>query len=71
MARPLFATALAQTLALAVATFLLFRRYPEISLWTPPEWRGVGGNAFFIMLFIASALLLRKAGSRETSPRVG
>lgn len=57
MARALFATALAQALILAI---VLMRNLP-ISAWTAAVWRGFGGNAFFVVLFVGSALLFRKA----------
>ena len=68
MARALFVTALAQVLVLAVALIMLLTRNPEVTTWSPPEWRGFGGNAFFGMLFIGSALLFRKAGRGESVP---
>jgi O-antigen/teichoic acid export membrane protein len=68
MALALFATALAQALVLAVALTRMFTRNPEITFWTPPEWRGFGGNAFFAMLFAGSALLFRKAGRAASAP---
>ena len=67
MARALFVTALAQALVLAVALIMLITRNPEVTSWTPPEWRGFGGNAFFGMLFAGSALLFRKAGRGESA----
>ena len=67
MARALFVTALAQALVLAVAVILLIARNPQVTTWTPPEWRGFGGNAFFAMLFGGSALLFRKAGRGESA----
>jgi hypothetical protein len=63
MARALFATALAQALVLAVVLMILITRNPQVTSWTPPELRGFGGNAFYVMLFVASALLFRKAGA--------
>ena len=68
MARALFVTALAQVLVLAVALIMLLTRNPEVTTWSPPEWRGFGGNAFFVMLFAGSALLFRKAGRGESAP---
>jgi len=62
-----FATALAQALVLAVALILLVTRNPQLTSWTPPELRGFGGNAFF-MLFAGSAVLFRKAGHGESAP---
>jgi hypothetical protein len=52
MARALFATALAQALVLAVALIMLITRNPQVTSWTPPELRGFGLNAFFVMLFV-------------------
>jgi hypothetical protein len=60
MARALFATALAQALVLAIS---LTVRDPQATPWTAPVLRGYGGNAFFFMLFVISALLFRKAAS--------
>ena len=68
MALALFATALAQALVLAVALIILITRNPQVTSWTPPELRGFGGNAFFVMLFAGSALLFRKAGRGESAP---
>ena len=68
MARALFATALAQALVLAVALIILITRNPQVASWTPPELRGFGGNAFFVVLFVGSALLFRKAGRGESAP---
>jgi hypothetical protein len=68
MARALFVTAIAQAMVLAAAVMILISRNPEVSSWTPPEWRGLGGNAFFAMLFAGSALLFRKAGRGESAP---
>ena len=68
MARALFITALAQVMVLAAAVIILITRNPEVASWTPPEWRGFGGNAFFGILFAGSAMLFRKAGRREFAP---
>jgi len=65
MARALFATALAQALVLASALII---RNPQVSSWTPAVLRGFGLNAFFVMLFVGSALLFRKAGRGESAP---
>lgn len=65
MARALVVTALAQALVLAAAVIVLITRNPQVTTWTPPEWRGVGGNAFLAMLFGGSALLFRRAGRGE------
>ncbi len=68
MARALFATALAQALVLAAVLILLIARNPQVASWTPPEWRGVVGNAFHVLLFAASAWLFRKAGREGSAP---
>ena len=68
MARALFITALVQVLILTVAVILLISRNPQVTSWTAPELRGFGGNAFFVMLFVASALLFRKAGRGDSRP---
>jgi protein-S-isoprenylcysteine O-methyltransferase Ste14 len=65
MARALFVTALAQAMVLAAALIFLITRNPQVTSWTPPEWRGLGFNAFFDVLFAVSALLFQKAGRRE------
>jgi hypothetical protein len=66
MARALFATALAQASVLAYA---LIVRNPQVTSWTPAVLRGFGMNAFFVILFVGSALLFRKAGRGEV--RIG
>jgi len=58
MARALFATALAQAVVLAIALMI---RNPQVTPWTAAVVRGFGGNAFFGMLFVGSALLFRTA----------
>jgi hypothetical protein len=59
MSRVLFATAIAQALVPVVA----------LAIWQPPLSAGVaavfGVNAFFVMLFIASALLFRRASDTD------
>ncbi len=67
MARALFATALAQIAVLVAALVILIARKPQMTFWTPPEWRGFCGNAVVAMLFAGSALLFRKAGREETA----
>lgn len=61
MARALFATALAQALVPVIA----------LIIWKPPVTSGVlevlGVNAFFVALFVGSALLFRYA-ARERTP---
>lgn len=58
MARGLFATAFAQALVTVIA----------ISVWTRPISSGVvgvwGGNALFVLLWVGSALLFRRASAR-------
>jgi hypothetical protein len=65
MARALFVTALVQALVLAARLIMLIAQNPQVASWSPPEWRGFGGNAFFAMLFVTSALLFQKAARRE------
>jgi hypothetical protein len=57
MARALFVTALAQALVLLIALMI---RDPQVTPWTSAVLRGFGVNAFFAMLFVASALLFRR-----------
>ena len=64
MARALFATAIAQALVLAIALTI---RNPQVVPWSPPVSRGFGGNAFFVMLFVGSALLFRRAARGESA----
>ncbi|MCF7687159.1 MAG: hypothetical protein K9M98_10500 [Cephaloticoccus sp.] len=64
MARTLYATALAQALVLAIALFY----WPREVTWT------VGGaNVFFIVLFVSSGLLFRRAGqtTRGANQKLG
>jgi hypothetical protein len=68
MARALLVTALAQAMVLAAVLIILLARNPQITSWTPPELRGVGGNAVNVILFAGSALLFRKAGRGESAP---
>jgi hypothetical protein len=65
MARALFVTALAQALVLVIALII---RNPEATPWTAAVLRGFGGNAVNVMLFVASALLFRKAARGESAP---
>lgn len=65
MSRVLFATALAQTLVLAI---VLMVRNPQVTPWTSAVLRGFGLNAFFGMLFVGSALLFRIAAREESTP---
>ena len=62
MARALFATAFAQALVPVIA--LLIGRSQASALQEPPGLAGVLAlNAFFVLLFVVSALLFRHAGS--------
>ena len=63
MALALFAAALAQALVLAIVLV----QNPPMSSWSAAVWRGFGGNAFFFMLFVGSALLFRKAARGESA----
>ena len=63
MTRALFATALAQALVLAIALI----RNPPVTSWAAAVWRGFGLNAFFLMLFVGSALLFRTAARRGSA----
>jgi len=65
MARALLVTALVQALVLVIALII---RNPQVTPWTAAVLRGFGGNAFNVMLFVASAFLFRKAGRRESAP---
>lgn len=69
MARALFITALAQALVLAAFVILLIGRNRQVGTWTPPEWRGIFGNAVMAMLFGGSGLLFRKAGRGDSATR--
>jgi hypothetical protein len=63
MARALFATALAQLLVPMI--LLLFWRIgpgPGVAI-------GFGGSAFFATLFVASALLFRRASANSPDPQ--
>jgi hypothetical protein len=64
MARALFATALAHALVMAIV--LIQNR--QVASWTSAVLRGFGLNAFFVMLFVGSALLFRKAARGESAP---
>jgi hypothetical protein len=65
MARALFATAFAQALVLAI---VLIVRDPQVTSWTAAVLRGSGLNAFFVMLFVGSALLFRTAARGASAP---
>lgn len=64
MARAAFVVALAQALILAIA----LSRNPPVTSWSAAVWRGFGGNALFLVLFVGSALLFRKAGRAASTP---
>ena len=64
MARVVFVTALAQALVLVVALVI---RNPQVTPWTAAVLRGFAGNAVNAMLFVASALLFRKAARAESA----
>ncbi len=66
MARALFATAIAQTVALAIVSSLLLVRNPLVTSWTGPEARGVFGNAVVAAIFAGSGLLFQKAARDES-----
>ena len=57
MARALFVTAFFQALVLVIALMI---RDPQVTPWTAAVLRGFGGNAFSVLLFVASALLFRR-----------
>ncbi len=61
MARALFATALGQAMVPVIALIIW---NPQVTSWAPV----FGLNAFFVMLFIGSALLFRKAARGEPAP---
>lgn len=58
MARATFATALAQAVAMVI---VLMVRDPQATPWSWAVVRGFAGNAVDLALFVASALLFRKA----------
>lgn len=62
MARALFVTALVQALVLVI---LLTTRDPEVTPRSAAVLRGFAGNAMNAMLFVASALLFRRASRGE------
>jgi hypothetical protein len=68
MARALFVTAVAQALVLVTALII---RNPQVTPWTPAVLRGFSGNAMNVLLFVASALLFRKAARQESAARAG
>jgi len=65
MTRALFATAFAQALVLTIALI----RNPHVTSWAPPVTRGFAGNAFFVTLFVGSALLFRAAARGKSEAR--
>lgn len=58
MARALFTTALAQALVPVIALIIW---NPQVTSWAPGVLAVFGLNAFFVMLFVGSALLFRRA----------
>lgn len=58
MARALLITALAQALVFTIALV----RNPPVASWSAAVWRGFGMNACCFVVFLASALVLRKPG---------
>ena len=61
MARTLFTTALAQALVPVIALIIW---NPQVTSWGAPGVLGVFGlNAFFVVLFVGSALLFRRASA--------
>jgi hypothetical protein len=62
MARALFATALAQALVPVIALVIW---NPQVTSWAPGVLRVFGLNAFFVALFVASALLFRRASANR------
>ena len=64
MSRALFATALAQALVLAIAVIRNLQTIP----WAAAVWRGFGGNTLFLILFVGSALLFRRAARGTSAP---
>jgi hypothetical protein len=65
MARALFVTAFLQALVLTIAMLI---RNPQVTPLTAAVLRGFAGNALNVVLFIASALLFRKAARGEFAP---
>jgi len=65
MARALFVTAFVQALVLVI---LLITRNLDLTPWTAAVLRGFCGNAFYVVLFVASALLFRRAARAESAP---
>ena len=70
MARASLVTAITQALILTVVLILLLTRKPQVTSWTPPELRGLVGNALNGLMFVGAALLFRKAGREESEPRM-
>lgn len=67
MSRALFATALVQAVVLVVALAI---RNPEATPWSAAVARGFGGNALFLMMFVGSALLYRRAARERQKPEL-
>jgi len=64
MARALFATALAQALVPVIALIIW---NPRVYSWSPGVLRVFALNAFFVLLFLGSALLFRHANARAST----
>jgi hypothetical protein len=62
MSRALFATALTQALVPVIALMIW---NPQVSSWSPGVPHVFGLNAFFVMLFVGSALLFQIAARRQ------
>lgn len=67
MARALFATAIAQTVAMAVVSSSLLVQNPLITSWSWPQIRGVFGSSIVAMIFAGAALLFQKAARDESA----
>ena len=66
MARALFAMALAQSLAAVIALIAGMQQFPGVSVVEI-----LGGNGFFVALFVGSALLFRNAALEQPSAGAG
>jgi hypothetical protein len=67
MARALFATAIAQIVAMAVVSSSLLVQNPLITSWSGPQLRGVFGSTVVAILFAGAALLFQKAAREESA----
>lgn len=67
MAWALFIMAIVQATLVMVLLLLQVIHEPQIAFWTPPQVRGLVGNALFSLLFATSAGLFRKAGRDEAN----